>query len=132
MYDLWSEGHGWLKRLAERADTATLDGVQLGAVREAWSRALDRPDLEVRDLVNWKDADARWMSPSRRLLIQMADAADVESTVTYIDPRSEYQEPSHLEAEAGPPPMDELSELLTDPNLRAYINQRLADFFGLP
>jgi hypothetical protein len=132
MYDLWFDAHNWLKRLAQRANTATLDGVQLGAVREAWSRALNRPDLEAGDIVDWEGASTRWISPSRVLLIQMANATDIESNYMYIDPTPPFQELARLQAQAGVQPPDELSELLTDLNLRAYINQRLADFFGLP
>ena len=132
MYDLWFEAHHWLKRLALKSNTATLDGVQLDAVRDAWGRALGRPDLEVGDLVDWQSASTRWISPSRLLLTQMRDATDVQSSYMYLDPTPPFQELARREAAAGIRPTNELSELLTDLNLRAYINQRLADFFGLP
>jgi len=132
MWDTWEAAHGWLKRLARRAGTQTLDGLQLVAVRDAWRHALDDPDLTTDEIVNWKDASTRWRSPSDALLRQIADATDVADTNVYIDPTPAFRELAKQQAAAGMKPTGRRGELLTDLNLRAYVNQRLADFFELP
>ncbi len=132
IWDTWEDAYGWLKRLSTRAGTQTLDGVQLAAVRNAWRHALDDPDLTTDELVNWKDASTRWQSPSDELLRQIADATDVADTNIYIDPTPAARELAKRQAAAGMKPTGRRGELLTDLNLRAYVNQRLADFFELP
>ncbi len=132
MCDLWFNAHQWLKRLANSVNSGTLDGVELAAVRDAWSLALGRPDLQIESIVNWKDATTRWQSPSDTLLTQIADATQVAATYMYLDPTPPFQELARQRAAAGLKTIDNLGQLLTDLNLRAYINQRLADFFGVP
>jgi hypothetical protein len=132
MCDTWEGAYGWLKRLSARAGTQTLDGVQLVAVRNAWRYALGDPDLTTDEIVNWQDASTRWQSPSDQLLRQIADATDVDDTNQYIDPTPAFREIAERKIAAGMKPTRRRGELLTDLNLRAYVNQRLADFFELP
>jgi hypothetical protein len=131
MCEVWGEAFSWLKRLSERVDTPTLDGSQLAIVREAWSLALARPDLSANEIVDWKHATSQWTSPSNTLLREMVDATSINDTAIWIDPAPEFEEFQRLQVEAGVRPIPR-GRLLTDLNLRAYINQRLADFFGLP
>jgi hypothetical protein len=132
MWEVWEAGYGWLRRLAERANTQTLDGAQLVAVRDAWSRALADPQLDVEQLVDWRDASLRWQSPSDEFLRQLADATDVTATRLWIDARPGSKRMDERRAEVGLPPGEQRAALLTDLNLRAHINQQLADFFELP
>jgi hypothetical protein len=132
MWDTWEDAYGWLKRLSARAGTQTLDGVQLVAVRNAWRYALDDPHLTTDEIVNWEDASTRWQSPSDELMRQIADATDVADTNVYVDPTPSMRELAKQQAIAGVKQTGRRGELLTDLNLRAYVNQRLADFFELP
>jgi hypothetical protein len=131
MCELWFDAFGWLKRLSDRAGTSTLDGQDLAALRLAWSRALGRDDLEVKDLVNWDDVRHRWTSPSNQLLREMAAATSVEDTFLFVDPSD--KSPARFTKPGAPDfKREQLGVLLSDLNLRSFVNQRLADFFQLP
>lgn len=130
MCEVWGYAYGWLTRLAEREGSATLDGQSLDAVRDAWNRALGRDDLRADQLVDWPPVPKRWMSPSNLLLREMAGFTSVEETSMWIDPTPACQGLAESERELGR--ADRLPALLTDLNLRAYVNQAVADFLGLP
>jgi hypothetical protein len=132
MSEIWEQAYGWIVRLAEHAGTPTFDGVQLEAVRDAWRTALGDPELRVGELTDWKEAKLRWRSPSNELLERMADATDVRAGYISLDPAPEFREQARLKADAGIKPSGTRANLLTDLNLRAYVNQRVADFFALP
>ncbi len=132
--NLWEHAHSRIDDLRKQADTATPDGAWLAALRAGWAHALQRDDLEVDDLVNARDATTRWISPSNQLLIAIADITDVGDTWRYVDPTDDRRWPVGRRRDLGLPDhsRQRLGELLTDLNLRTYINQRLADAFTLP
>ena len=66
------------------------------------------------------------------MLRDLVDATHVSANYIYIDPSPEYQAQARRREELGLRPTDRLSSLLTDLNIRAYVNQQLADFLGLP
>lgn len=132
--DLWEHAHNRIGYLRKQAGTLTLDGAELAAVRAAWAYALQRDDLAVDDLVNASDVSTRWVSPSNQMLAAIADITDIDDTSMYVDPAERFRRPIKFTRVPGEPnwPRQRLGELLTDLNLRTYINQRLADFFELP
>lgn len=134
MCDVWRTAYSWLRRLYEAADSNTLDGRQLQAVTEAWRHALGCDDLWPRDLVNFRDVDRRWQSPSDRLLLDTADITTVSETLGYLDPDEGASHYSRLARKLGThdPSIKRRAQLLSDLNLRSYVNQRLAEFFQLP
>jgi hypothetical protein len=132
MCDLWSDAFSWLRRLSASSGKDTLDGRELSVVLDAWRHALHRSDIAVGDLTDWEKASTRWTSPSNRLLQEIAAGTRVQDTYMELDPSPASRQLAELRAEAGLPATGEFGALLTDHNLRAYINQRLADFFQLP
>ena len=134
MCDIWMDGYGWLRRLHDAVGTSTLDGEQVAAVAESWRFALHQNDLGAEEIVNFRDVNTRWISPSNRLLIDTANATDLDDTRIYIDPQDNFRRQHQLRREAGlkDDSRERLGDLLSDLNLRSYINQRLADFFQLP
>ena len=133
MCETWEESFGWLKRLHESVGSETLDGKQIQVVTEAWRAALGRTDLQPTELVDFKEVDLRWQSPSNQLLVDTANVTDVKDTRLYLDPNEGAQRQFKLNREAGIDRFQEWrSHILSDLNLRAYINQRTAEFFALP
>lgn len=132
--DLWEHAHNRIRCLREQAGTLTLDGAELAALCRAWAHALQRDDLDIDDLVNASDASSRWVSPSNQMLAAIANITDIDDTSMYVDPTERFRRPAKFTRVPGEPnwPRQRLGELLTDLNLRTYINQRLADFFELP
>lgn len=132
--DLWKHAHNRIGYLREQAGTPTLDGDELAALRAAWAHALQRDDLDVDDLVNASDASTRWVSPSNQMLAAIADITGIDDTSMYVDPTERFRRLGTFTRVPGQPnwPRQRLGELLTDLNLRTYINQGLADFFELP
>jgi hypothetical protein len=126
MCEIWGDAQHWLKRLAE-ADSHTLDGTDAAAVRETWRTALDQPELMTRtiDVFDWRQASTRWTSNSDELLRQMVETTAVRDTATVEAPLLQHRELDRRRPEL-------VGRLLTDLNLRAYITQTMADFFGLP
>lgn len=132
MYELWEDAMSRLKRLAECRDGSTLDGRELLAVRDGWRRALDRTDVELEDLTNVQDARTRWTSPTDELLYEIAAVSSTYAVYPDLDPDGAMRRYVAGRAELGFPERNPLSVMLTDLNLRAYVNQNLADFFQLP
>ncbi len=91
-------------------------------------------DLQPQALVDFRELRPRWTSASNRRLLELADVTSVEETAVYVDPGERYQNRFRKERELGLPDhaSRRLSELLSDLNLRAHINQQLADFFQIP
>ena len=132
MCDVWDQGYNWLKRLASNERPDTLDGEQLAAVLDAWAHALDRPDLKAAEILDWEAISEVWQSPSDVLLRRMVDVTALDDSGVWVDPRPGQQELAELHSELGlPPKPSPRARLLTELNLRAYTNQRMADFFGL-
>jgi hypothetical protein len=134
MCDIWGDAFAWLRELNSAAGTSTIDGEQLAAVTEAWRLALGRDDLRPEELVDHKEVDYRWTSPSNALLAQTANATSVNETRLYLDPDESFRQLFEWRREHGrhDASREELSYLLSDLNLRSYINQRIAEFFELP
>jgi hypothetical protein len=134
MCEVWSDAYQWMAGLNRAVGSTTLDGQQLAAVTESWQVALHRDDLTPDMLVNFKALNVRWTSPSNRLLAETANATDVEDTTVYIDPSDSLRRLFQSRRELGihDQSCERLSDLLSDLNLRSYINQRIADFFQLP
>jgi hypothetical protein len=134
MCDVWFSAEHWMKRLTESAGTDSLDGKQLEGVAAAWRQALGVDDLQAAELVDHKDVDRRWRSPSNQLLVDTANITQVDDTRIYLDPREEFQRVFKMKREAGihDESKERRSQLLSDLNLRGYVNQRLAEFFSLP
>jgi hypothetical protein len=132
MCELWEESLSWLKRLSERPARETLDGRELRALQAAWSRALNRPDIQVEDFTDWKDISTSWISPSDELLQQIAQGTSVQATLDDLEPETPMRKRAKALAEVGEPSPAPSSVPLTALNIRAHINQRLADFFELP
>lgn len=132
--NLWEHAHNRISQLHEKAGTSTLDGAELAALCAGWAHALQRDDLNIDDFVNVSDASTRWRSPSNELLATIVDITDVDDTSMYVDPTEDSRRLDELMRVPGQPDYSRqrLSELLTDLNLRTYINQLLADFFELP
>lgn len=133
MCEVWSDVYKWMADLNRAVGSTTLDGQQLAAVTESWRVALHRNDLTPEMLVNYKALNVRWTSPSNRLLAETANATDVEGTTVYIDPNDRFFQLFRSKRELGihDESYERLSDLLSDLNLRSYINQRIADFFQL-
>ncbi len=134
MCEVWDDAYHWMAGLDRAVGSTTLDGQQLAAVTESWRIALNRDDLTPEMLVNFKRLNVRWTSPSNRLLAETANATDVEDTMVYIDPSDSFRKQFEMRRELGlrDSSSERLSDLLSDLNLRSYINQRIADFFQLP
>jgi hypothetical protein len=132
MCEVWENAFRRIRDVRARAGTATLDGEELAALRDAWARALQRNDLDPSDLANASDARTRWRSPSNLLLMEVADVTSVNDGRMYLDPQGAFRELIEESMAKRQHARRRLGELLTDLNLRAYVNQRLADFFQLP
>jgi hypothetical protein len=134
MCDTWFSSIGWLKRLHEAVGKGTLDGTQLQAVTNAWRAALGCRDLEASDLVDFEGVDRRWRSPSNQLLIDTANITTRDETIVSLDPDEGIQRVFRARREAGlqDSSREMRSHVLSDLNLRGYINQRIAEFFTLP
>ena len=134
MCDIWMDAHRWLRRLHGSVAAETLDGKQVRAVTEAWRAALGRDDLKAEDLVDYVAVDHRWTSPSNRLLLETADVTRVDETRAYLDPTAGFQALEERRRELGLPDDSAMrrGQLLSDLNIRAYVNQRMADFFEVP
>lgn len=134
MCDVWASAESWLRRLSDALDTNSLDGQQVRAVADAWAGVLGRKDLDPRLLVNWSDVDHRWQSPTNQLLVDMTDLTSVQDTQIYVDPTEGFQALAARRRELGLPDGTDRrrDELLSDLNIRAYVNQRMAEFFELP
>lgn len=126
MTELWDDAYRWLRSLANRQGTDTLDGQCLEEIRQAWQRALGAETLNAADLVDYREVNARWQSPSDSLLDQTADVTSTSETRLYIDSRPRNNEVDERNRQRR------RSELLSDLNIRAHVNQRLADFFEIP
>jgi hypothetical protein len=134
MCDTWFDAIGWLKRLYKSVGKGTLDGNQVREVTEAWRVALGSRDLRETDLVDFEGVDRRWRSPSNQLLRDTAGVTTRDETVVSLDPSQGIQEVFRLRREYGlrDPSRELRSHVLSDLNLRGYINQRIAEFFTLP
>lgn len=134
MCETWESSYGWLKRMHESVGRETLDGKQIQVVTEAWRAALGRADLQPTELVDFKEVDRRWRSPSNQLLVDTANITDVDDTRIYLDPDEGFQQQFRRNRELGvhDESQEQRSHILSDLNLRAYVNQRLAEFFALP
>jgi len=130
MCELWEAAHHRLRRLSASADRQTLDGQELRAVRDGWRRAL-KLDLSTEELTDWSDAGTRWTSPSDRLLREIVEGTSVEDTLADLGPDAPSIKLARKRTKLGLPYRG-IGATLTDLNLRAYINQSLADFFELP
>jgi hypothetical protein len=132
MCEVWDAAHSRIGNLALAKGLPTLDGQELAALRQSWALALQRDDLEIEDLVNASDASRRWTSPSNMLLREMVDTTKVDVTITSLDPNERFRRLAETSPIRNRSQRRRLGELLTDLNLRGYVNQRLADFFQLP
>jgi hypothetical protein len=85
------------------------------------------------ELVDFEGVDRRWRSPSDRLLVEAADVGDVESAeFIEADGLGDRASRARRESNLQDPFPQIRRNLLSDLNLRGYINQRLAEFFELP
>ena len=134
MCDVWMRSKAWLRRLSSSVEKETLDGQQIRAVTTAWRAALGREDLEPGHIVDWENVDHRWTSPSNRLLVETANITGVDDTRMYLDPTENFRAVAKFRADHGLP--DENAErraaILSDLNVRSYVNQCIANFFDLP
>lgn len=135
MCNLWDDGQNWLKSLSRSIGKPTLDGEQITAVTEAWRRALRRNDIQPEALVDFRELSIRWTSPSNTRLRELANVTNVGDSLVFIDPNERFQAQFRRIREFGVKAdiaAVRLSELLSDLNLRTFVNQRVADFFELP
>lgn len=132
--DTWEASFGWLKRLHKSVGSETLDGKQIQVVTEAWRSALGSADLQPKELVDFTEIDRRWMSPSNQLLVDTANVTGLNDTRIYLDPDEGFQQQFRAKRELGlhDESQERRSQILSELNLRAYINQRVAEFFELP
>jgi hypothetical protein len=134
MCDVWFAANSWIHRLAGSVDADTLDGQLLEAVRSGWQAVLGRPDLRTQDLLDVKNVSQRWTSPCNALLFQLAAATGAEDSAMYVDLTPSFRALRDRDQDLGI--ADHVgrrqSEMLTDLNLRAHVNQGLANFFHLP
>lgn len=134
MCDTWEASYGWLKRLHESVGEDTLDGKQISVVTEAWREALGSTDLQPTELVDFREVSLRWQSPSNQLLVDTANVTSLDETRMYLDPNESFQRFFRRKRELGvhDESHERRSHMLSDLNLRAYINQQIAEFFTLP
>jgi hypothetical protein len=134
MCETWEESWGWLKRLHESVGSETLDGKNIQVVTEAWRAALGNADLQPTELVDFREVDKSWTSPSNQLLVETANVTSVDDTLMYLDPTEGFQKQSKRMRELGiyDVSQERRRQILSELNLRAYINQRIAEFFALP
>jgi len=132
--ETWEASFGWLKRLHESVGKETLDGRQIQTVTEAWRAALGNANLQPAELVDHKEVDRRWRSPSNQLLVDTANITAVNDTYIYLDPGEKFQRLFRQKRELGlhDESQERRSHILSDLNLRSYTNQRFAEFFTLP
>ncbi len=132
MCELWFQSVNWLKMLHSAVGTDTLNGTLLAQVTKSWQTALGKEALNPLMLVDYVDVDRRWQSPSNRLISETVDITTVSDTNFALDPTERFQK-----LFANSPIHKELAEeqryaVLSDLNLRSYVNQRIAEFFSLP
>ena len=130
MCEIWDSAYHWLKRLHQSVEENTLDGQQIREISRAWEAVLQAPGLSAYDLVNIQETNARWSSPSRALLKQMVDITSLAQTNIYLEKYGSIRD--DLGANLDRIISNTRRDTLTDLNLRAYFNQRIADFFQLP
>lgn len=134
MCDVWDDAHSWIRRLHGAVGTEGLDGKQIMAITQSWRAALQRPELSPQELVDFEELDHRWGSPSNQLLVDTVNITDVDDTRIYLDPTEGFQALAQRGRELGlhDKSIERRSDVLSDLNLRAYVNQRVAEFFALP
>lgn len=129
--DAWFAADSWVKRLAGCVGADTLDGRLLEAVRSGWQAVLGRP-LRTQEFLDASNVSQRWTSPCNRLLSEIADATGAQESAMYVDLSPSFRDLDRERRELGIADHRRQSEMLTDLNLRAYVNQHLASFFQLP
>jgi hypothetical protein len=134
MCDVWFAAHHWLKRLSEASGKSTLDGRQMEEVTQAWRLALGRQDIESSDLADFKGVSTRWTSPSNRLLVETANVTELDEHRTSLEPSERIEQVFAALRKDGVPDtfLEFRRNVLSDLNIRSYVNQRLAEFFELP
>jgi hypothetical protein len=114
-----------LRSLRNAQGRRTIDAEQLEAVCKSWRTLLDMP-LQADDILDVDNIGDRWTSPSNRLLTELADATKIDESYMYLSPDTAWDSDAFCRLRP------QLRATLTDSNLRCALNQRQADFFGLP
>lgn len=131
MCETWYASYRWLRHLHDSVGRNTLDGKQMQVITEAWRAVLGSADLEPIELVDFGGVNRRWRSPSNHLLWEIADITHLDDTRMHLDSDEDFQRCFRENREFAVH-KKRTSNILSDLNLRTYINQRIAEFFMLP
>jgi hypothetical protein len=121
---IWNAAHRRLHDLSDAVGTETLDGVELRALTSGWSDVLGCT-VSPSDVVDYRSLSTEFRSPSNILMQQMV-AADTLPGALPPD-HAGLIEVANLR-NLNHPGLKMLSEI----NLRSYMNQRFADDLALP
>ena len=110
------------------------DRQDVEAVRHGWASVLGRPDLTPTQFLDTSSLSGRFNSLSALSLSTIVAATSVEGTAQSIDLPPKYQRLADARAEAGIPDHQDqdLKEMLSEINLRAFVNLEISNFFDLP
>jgi hypothetical protein len=109
--ELWDHVDERILDLHNRVGTDTLDGQLVDTLVQGWRKIVQDPNLRAQDLLDVDSADKNWWSPGSERLSQIADVTHI------VRPK--------INSEID-------SEIITDENYRALLNQRVADLVGVP
>ena len=120
----------WLKRLNDAVvnDQNSDDRQELRAITQTWREALGQPQLEERELVDYQRASNRWGS-NPNLALRAIDVTSLQDTQRCLE--DDRNAARRRRADLKDDSRQERSDLLSDLNLRAYVNRTFAEFFRL-
>jgi hypothetical protein len=132
-YSAWTDTHSLMRKLEDSIGTGTVEDLELKALANQWSLALDRP-LSPNDMVNREDTDYSWNSPPMSLLAQLWNISNVNKAnpVGYVLDSLGYQYDADVLSHPEMHQFNPVASVVREGNYRGQVNQRIADHLKLP